>query len=425
MAKTTLMKLTVDKIRELVLENKLHFDQSTQRNFIYNDNADYAKSKEDPELSCAGDVIKTILDEEAGFLSPVVFFHTSQMADGEYNVHDGKQRILSVLGFINGDVTTKLDNGSEASWGYICEYYPELAARILNFEFDIQVRYGEAAQEERSFFKTNTTGIPLTEYEGLKGSYHGVFFDAFEAYIERKHLQLPDSIKSIGRGDQAIWYLYLALDILDDDKKYTGSDPKVWQLLQKAKSKLTLCRNTPFDPNLNNFEVKLNLYCRLVKEGKLHKGDVVKQAAKVYRLANYIVTNNYDQDKIVNYFIKYNVDSIPNDIGKWKFNKEFRHAIKMLLEGRTPDPLRYFENWPAHKQTKINLWEALGQNKACQGYTDQEGNYHSCGKQFKTIDDAEMDHNIPYDLGMEKGGCTIASNCRLICKNCNSKKNND
>ena len=50
MAKTTLMKLTVDEILKLVLENKLHFDQSTQRNFIYNDNADYAKSKEDPEL---------------------------------------------------------------------------------------------------------------------------------------------------------------------------------------------------------------------------------------------------------------------------------------------------------------------------------------------------------------------------------------
>ncbi len=83
MAKTTLMKLTVDEILKLVLESKLHFDQSTQRNFIYNDNADYAKSKEDPELSCAGDVIKTILDEEAGFLSPVVFFHTSQMADDE------------------------------------------------------------------------------------------------------------------------------------------------------------------------------------------------------------------------------------------------------------------------------------------------------------------------------------------------------
>ena len=86
---------------------------------------------------------------------------------------------------------------------------------------------------------------------------------------------------------------------------------------------------------------------------------------------------------------------------------------------------RYFENWPAHKQTKIDLWEALGPNKVCQGYTDQDGNYHSCGKQFKTIDDTEMDHNNPYDLGMEKGGRTIASNCRLICKSCNSKKNND
>ena len=425
MRKTTLMKLTTEQILQMVSNGKLHFDQSTQRGFIYNDNADYAKSKEDPELSCAGDVIKTILDEDAGYLSPIIFFHKPDMADDEYNVHDGKQRLMSTLGLINGEVTTKLTDGNFANWGFICEYYPELAAIILNFEWDIQIRYGGEAQEERSFFKSNTTGIPLTEYEGLKGSYHGKFFDTFEAYIERKHLQLPDSIKSISRGDQAIWYLYLALDVLDDDRKYTDSDPKVWQLLQKAKSKLTLCRNTVFDPKLNNFEAKLNLYCRLVKEGKLHKGDVAKQAAKIYRLANYIIVNNYDQDKIIKYFAKYNVDSIPNDIGKWKFNKEFRHAIKMLLEGKTPDPLRYFENWPAHKQTKIDLWEALGTNKVCPGYIDQNGIYHNCGKIFKTIDDVEMDHNIPYDLGMENGGCTTAANCRLICKSCNSKKNND
>lgn len=45
--------------------------------------------------------------------------------------------------------------------------------------------------------------------------------------------------------------------------------------------------------------------------------------------------------------------------------------------------------------------------------------------QFKTIDDTTMDHIIPYDAGLEAGGCTIATNCQLICKSCNSKKNND
>lgn len=421
MAKTTLMKQTVEELWRARDARKLHFTQSTQRDFIYNDDADYAKSKEDPTLSCAGDVVKTILDR--GFISPVVFFKTSAMQEDEYNVHDGKQRLMSVLSFIDGDVVTKLSDGSEVTWGYLTEYYPELAKLILEFEFDIQVRYGENPQEERSFFKSNTTGIPLTEYEGLKGSYHGKFFDTFEAYLERKHLQLPDCVKAIGRGDQAIWYLYLALDILDDDKTYTSPDPKVWQLLEKAKSKLALCRGTTFNPSLNKFEDKLNLYCRLIKEGRIHRGDVAKQAAKAYRLANYIITNNYDKDKIVNYFKTYNSDSYPNDIGKWKFNKEIKHAISMLLSGRTPDPLRYFSNWPAFKSTKIDLWNALS-TKACPGYTEQDGTTHTCGAEFKTLDDAEMDHITPYDLGMELGGCTTAANCQLVCKHCNTAKNN-
>jgi hypothetical protein len=422
MARTDLMKKTVEALLTARDEAILHFTHSTQRDFIYNNDADYAKSKEDPELSCAGDVVKTIIDD--GYIAPLVFFHRAGMQEDEYNVHDGKQRLMSVLQFIDGEVVTKLADGSEVTWGYLLEYYPDLAAKILNFEFDIQIRYGDETKEERSFFKSNTTGIPLTEYEGLKGAYHGKFFDTFEAYLERKQLQLPDCIKPIGRGEQAIWYLYLALDILDDDKTYTSPDPRVCQLLEKAKSKLALCRDAAFNPTLNKFEDKLNLYCRLVQEGKIHKGDAAKQAAKAYRLANYIITNSYDQDKIVEYFRTYNNDSHPNDIGKWKFNKEIRHAITMLLSGRTPDPLRYFTNWPTFKDTKIKLWTELGTAKTCPGYTQQDGTIHACGSTFKSIDDAEMDHINPYDLGMEFGGVTTADNCQLVCKSCNTAKSN-
>lgn len=421
MSKTTLMKKTVSELWDKHQKKTLIFDQSTQRDFIYNDAADYAKSKEDPELSCAGDVIKTILDD--GFLSPIVFWQTADMPADTYNVHDGKQRLLSIIKFIEGDVTTKLSDGSPVLWGNLVDYWPELASKILNFEFDIQVRYGNMRFEEKSFFKTNTTGIPLTEYEGLRGSYHGCYIDTFEQYLESMHLKYPDVIKSIGRGEQAIWYLYLALDCIDADKTYTSPDPKAYQLLQVAKSRLETSRYVSFDPTIHDFEKKLLLYCRLVKEGKLLRGDTAKQAAKLYRLANYIINNNYDQNLIVNYFATYNSDSYPNDIGSWKFNKEIRHAIKMLLQGRTPDPLRYFENWRDLKQYKYTLWHELS-SKVCGGYTDQEGVSHTCGHVFKKIDDTEMDHIIPYDLGMEQGGTTSKTNVQLICKSCNTKKKN-
>jgi hypothetical protein len=416
------MKRTVEEILTMYSDNKLRFNQSTQRDFIYNDSADYAKSKEDPELSCAGDVIKTIL--EGGFLSPVVFWQTPDMPEDTFNVHDGKQRLLSVINFVNNTVSTKLADGSSVSGGFLAEYHEDLFVQLLSFEFDIQVRYGDDRYEERSFFKTNTTGIPLTEYEGLKGSYHGNYFTTFEAFLEGMHLRYPDCIKAIGRGDQAIWPLYLALDCIDDDLTYTSSDPKAWQLLQKAKSKLALCRNATFDPKLHRVKEKLELYCRLVKEGRLHKGDAAKQAAKVYRIANYIINNNYDQNLIVSYFSKYNTDAYRNDIGSWKFNKEIKHAIQMLLDGRTPDPLRYFGNWKAFQQLKYDLWAALPATHECPGYTELNGTVHTCSHIFTSIEDTEMDHIIPYDLGMENGGVTDATNVQLVCESCNSKKRN-
>jgi hypothetical protein len=424
MAKTTILKLTVAQILNMYSDGKLHFDQSTQRGFIYNDDADYAKSKEDPELSCAGDVIKTILND--GFISPVVFFHTDDMAEDEFNVHDGKQRLSSVIEFIQGNVVTKLDEtrGSELMWGNLLDYHEELAVKLLEFEFDIQVRYGTASVEERSFFKTNTTGLPLTVYEGLRGSYHGKFFDTFEEYMKRKHLILPDIIKPIGRGLEAIWWLYLALGCIDTDKTYTASDPRADQLLNSAKTILARCRDSAFDPTVDNFEEKVTVYARLVKEGRLHKTDVSKQAAKVYRLANYIVDMKYNQELIIGYFRKYNTDAYPNDIGSWKFNKEIKHAIKMLTEGKTPDPLRYFGNWKPFKQQKSELWASLGDERVCPGYTTADGVEHKCGHTFANIDDSEMDHDIPYDLGMELGGTTTMDNCVLICKHCNTEKKN-
>ena len=53
-------------------------------------------------------------------------------------------------------------------------------------------------------------------------------------------------------------------------------------------------------------------------------------------------------------------------------------------------------------------------------YEKQKGKCKKCRKDFK-IEDMEADHITPWC----EGGKTIASNCQMLCKNCNREKSNN
>ena len=88
------MKKTVNEIIEMIEFGKLHYDQSTQRKFIY---MTMPKIKtEDGEITRAGNVIRSILQFDIQL--PALYFW--DLKNGEYNIHDGKQRILSIYYFM-------------------------------------------------------------------------------------------------------------------------------------------------------------------------------------------------------------------------------------------------------------------------------------------------------------------------------------
>lgn len=167
------MKKTVQEIIEMIDKGILHYDQSTQRNFIYftiNQNTD------DGEITKAGNVIRSILQYDIQLLA--LYFW--DLGNGEYNIHDGKQRILSLYYFIHPttkiNVVTRL-KGRELTFRGLPE---PLQEQLMKYEFDIVVKSGTADQEERSFYLINTNSVPLTSYESLRGMFHGTWIYEFE-----------------------------------------------------------------------------------------------------------------------------------------------------------------------------------------------------------------------------------------------------
>ena len=185
------MQKTVREIIEMIDNGTLHYDQSTQRNFIY---FTINQTTDDGDLTKAGNVIRSILQFDIQL--PALYFWDN--GNGEYNIHDGKQRILSIYYFLKPtskiNVVTRL-NGREVTFKGLSE---EQQNRLLDYKFDIVVKKGTPEQEETSFYMINTNSIPLTDYESLRGMFHGTWIYEFEQFLDAKS-RVIDNIKKIGR----------------------------------------------------------------------------------------------------------------------------------------------------------------------------------------------------------------------------------
>ena len=289
------MRKTVDELLTMYEEGKLHLDHSTQREFIYND---IPTLTEDGQISKAGDVIKSILERDIQL--PALYFWNVQddkknihYAPDEYNIHDGKQRFLSILYFIfpanNISVVTNI-YGTEQTFKGLSR---RLKDKLLNYTLDIVERVGTEAQEEESFIKINTSAENLTEYESLKGAFHGDFIHGFEQFVD-KFQKSHDKVSEVGRGKQAISLLHLCLGtIATEDKK---------ERIQLIKDRLREVRNRNFNEADYNFKKKLEMFsdfCSVIAPNGHDNTEEKGCAVKVCQIVNFILLNHFDEDNLV------------------------------------------------------------------------------------------------------------------------------
>jgi hypothetical protein len=369
------MKKTVREIIQMINDGKLHYDQSTQRNFIY---TTMSVKTDDGDLTRAGNVIRSILQYDIQL--PALYFW--DLGNGQYNIHDGKQRILSIVYFINPipslNVITRL-NGRETGYSSLTNEEKE---KLLNYEFDIVVKAGTPEQEEQSFYMINTNSVALTDYESLRGMFHGTWIYEFEQYIDQKHKVL-DKISRIGRGEQAILFLYSCFDLNEEKLP-----------LKKIIGYLRGVRNNSFVAADYKMEEIIIFFNTIVAVTSISSESAVQ-------VSTYIIRKGWDKDLILDYYKKTMKQS--NDVAKWKIDTHKTAINKLIQENIECDGKRFF--------TAGDKDIAYNKSKKC--------SFNGCN--ISNFSELEQDHRIAWS----NGGKTIIDNLQLLCKSHNASKGAD
>lgn len=381
------MQKTVKELIDLINTGKLHYNQSTQRKFVY--------ASIDAQLDCgkttkSGSLIHSILEYDIQL--PALYFWNNTET-GHLNIHDGKQRLLSLYYFINPTPSinfTTIRNGKAVNFAALSQVDQD---KLLNYTFDIVERTGTSEEEEKSFYLINTNSVNLTSYECLSGMLHGTFLTEFENFVEHSSKTM-DQVKPIGRGEQAYKLLLTMFDL--HDSKKAGADKSMMRLCDSIRP----LRNTWFNPKSFSFDEILLVFNEFSRAAKIKEDRALAVAA-------YIVRKNYEADDIINLYRK-SVKSI-NDINSWDIETHKTFIDYFVNSGYVSslDPQRNFA-----KDVKDELYS---RSNRC-AHIDINGN-HCTESNYSKL---EVDHITPWSMG----GRTVLGNAQLLCKHHNASKGN-
>lgn len=379
------MQKTVREIIDMINRGELNYNQSTQRKFVY--------ASIEAQLPCgkttkSGSLINAILEE--GIQLPAVYFWYNTDTN-KLNIHDGKQRLLSLYYFINPTATiniTTIRNGKVTIFDALSDEDQE---KLLNYTFDIVERSGTSVEEERSFYLINTNSVNLTSYECISGMLHGTFLTEFENYIDCMSKTM-DAVNPVNRGEQSYKFL-LAMFNLHDSKKATSNDKSMMCLSDAIRP----LRNNIFEAKDFSFNEIIYVFNELSRATKIKEDRAIA-------VATYIVRSGYRADDIVDYYRRCMKEI--NDISSWDIatHKTF---IDAFVNGLQLDPQRNFT-----KDIKDELYR---RSPRCAHISDDGTR---CAE--SSYNKLEVDHILPWS----KGGRTKLDNAQLLCKSHNTSKGN-
>ena len=380
------MQKTVKEIIDMINRGELNYNQSTQRKFVY--------ATIDAQLSSggkttkAGSLINAILEE--GIQLPAVYFWYNTDTN-KLNIHDGKQRLLSLYYFINPTAAiniTTIRNGKSTNFSSLSQQDQD---KLLNYTFDIVERKGTSEEEERSFYLINTNSVNLTSYECISGMLHGTFLSEFENYIDCMSKTL-DAVNPISRGEQAYKFL-LAIFDLNDSKKAASNDKSMLNLSDAIRP----LRTNIFEAKDFSFNEIIYVFNELSRATKIKEDRAIA-------VATYIVRSGYRADDIIDYYRRCMKEI--NDISSWDIatHKTF---IDAFVNGLQLDPQRNFT-----KDIKDELYR---RSPRCAHVSDDGAR---CTE--SSYNKLEVDHILPWS----KGGRTKLDNAQLLCKSHNTSKGN-
>lgn len=300
--------------------------------------------------------------------------------NGQYLVVDGQQRITTICKFINNDVPA-----------YNGRYFSSLSEEeqeIINDTVLPVAILTNASKEEiaEQFKRTNTCGELLTAIEILCAIYDGPFMQGMRQVFGVHFLNkgFGKKYKDYLKGDATrLFFVELALKIYDPNSNDTE---KIIHFCIE--------NNITVDAVIARFKEVFNWYLKLVAN--------LTPAQKKLLPINLVVEDLYN---------KY--ARIP--MSPEKFHYLISETIDSLDEG---DSTAKLVDYVFTQDKQFITPRLFPKAIAVRVYKKQNGVCPICGKYFE-FDEMQADHIHPWALG----GKTKESNCQMLCKDCNNKKN--
>lgn len=300
--------------------------------------------------------------------------------NGCYLVVDGQQRITTICQFIKGEVPAY--NGM-----YFASITEDEQNIILNTELPIAILLNASKEQIAEQFKrTNTCGETLTNMEILAAIYDGAFMHELKVVFGNYFLTkgFGKKFKDFLKGDaNRLFFVELAIKIYDAKSNDT-----------EKIIKFCIEHNITVDDVVKRFKEVFNWYMKLVAN--------LTPAQKKLLPINLSVEDMYN---------KYGNISMGAD----KFAILFNEALNSLDEGDTSSKLMDYVFTQDRQYITPRLFP---KSIAVRVYKKQNGICPICGQHFE-FEEMQADHIHPWALG----GKTKESNCQMLCKDCNNKKN--
>ena len=332
------------------LSGKLNIRPAFQREFIY-------KPKQQEA------VIRSIL---AGF--PLNTMYWTISANGNYELLDGQQRTLSFCKYLAGEFSV--------DYKFFMNLSSEEKRRILDYELQIYICEGTAA-EKLDWFKTiNIAGLKLTDQELRNAVYAGPWLTSAKKKFSKPNNPAEDIAKRYLRGSA------IRQDYLENAIKW----------ISKGNIEDYMARHQ-HDPNANQLWRYFESVISWVE-------DTFPTHRKEMKGVDWGPLYDKYHDQVID------TKALEEEISKLMMDEDVTKKSGIYYY--------VFDHDPKHLHIR-----AFTPKQKREAYERQKGICAVCGEHFK-LEEMEADHITPWS----EGGATTSDNCQLLCRDCNRKKGN-
>ena len=364
--------MTVKELYEKVVNGVIISDIELQRAIVYD---------ADKQAMVIDSIYKGI---------PLPAFYLWQREDGKLEVLDGKQRIEAIKKFKQGNLQY------EGKTWKAYAYDSDLQQVVDNTELTTIVCSGDEEKKREIFKRINTLGVALSRFEVLNGLYHGEYIEGLNYYFANDanvRKVLPSA--SVDRGDNKyhlLEYIYYVRrnSVFPkrgelDDYVQAHKDESFNDEVKKIKPYISFIRDVFGDTSKISSVLKFKLAVKYIKDRTIwlqHKDAICKECNSFIKSEGYKLSSSKEED--------------------------IEAMILGIVGDQHVDPKRLFA-----ADDKAQLLSAQKPNG--------QGLYECARcKQHFSAEELTIDHINPWS----KGGRTVLSNARLLCRACNSRKGN-